>query len=117
MCRGDKLGATRERVVFGNEIGQYQLIEAKIAETMVNVETARLLVYRLAWLRDQGVRRARQDAALAKLHSTEIALRAAIEACQVFGAYSCSEDLPVGRFFRDAKFSRWSRAPTSSSAS
>ena len=103
-CLDESVRYARERVVFGQPIGEFQLIKAKIAEMMVNVETARLLVYRLAWLRDQGVRRARQHAAMTKLHSTEIALKAAIEACQIFGAYSCSEDLPVGRFFRDAKF-------------
>jgi glutaryl-CoA dehydrogenase (non-decarboxylating) len=103
-CLDGSIRYARERVVFGQEIGEYQLVKAKIAEMMVNVETARLLVYRLAWLRDQGVKRARLEAGMAKLHSTEIALKAAIEACQIFGAYSCSEDLPVGRFFRDAKF-------------
>jgi len=103
-CLDESVRYARERVVFGQPIGEFQLIKAKIAEMMVDVETARLLVYRLAWLRDQGVRRARQHAAMTKLHSTEIALKAAIEACQIFGAYSCSEDLPVGRFFRDAKF-------------
>ena len=103
-CLDESVRYARERVVFGQAIGEYQLIKAKIAEMAVDVETARLLVWRLAWLRDRGVRRARREAALAKLHSTEIALKAAIEACQIFGAYSCSEEIPVGRFFRDAKF-------------
>jgi glutaryl-CoA dehydrogenase (non-decarboxylating) len=103
-CLDQATEYARQRVVGGKVIGEYQLIQSKIADMAVGVETARWLVYRLAWLRDQGVKRARRDAALAKLHSTDVALRVAIDACQIFGAYSCSEDVPVGRYFRDAKF-------------
>ncbi len=103
-CLDEAVRYARQRVVGGRPIAEYQLIQSKIADMVVGVETARWLVYRLAWLRDQGVKRARRDAALAKYHSTDIALKVAIEACQIFGAYSCSEDFPVGRHFRDAKF-------------
>jgi glutaryl-CoA dehydrogenase (non-decarboxylating) len=103
-CLEQASAYARQRVVGGKAIAEYQLIQSKIADMVIGIETARLLVYKLAWLRDQGVKRARRDASLAKLHSTDVALKIAIDACQIFGAYSCSEDVPVGRYFRDAKF-------------
>lgn len=103
-CLEEATGYARQRVVGGRAIAEYQLIQSKIADMVIGIETARWLVYRLAWLRDQGVKRARKEAALAKLHTTDVALKIAMEACQIFGAYSCSEDVPVGRHFRDAKF-------------
>jgi len=103
-CLDASVKYAQERIVFGQPIGRYQLIQAKITDMVVGLEAARLLTYRLAWLKDQGVKRARRDAAIAKLFSTDVAMRSAIDACQIYGAYSCSPEYPVGRYFRDAKF-------------
>jgi alkylation response protein AidB-like acyl-CoA dehydrogenase len=94
----------RQRVVFGQPIARYQLVQAKIADMVLGVESARYLTYRLAWMKARGVRRARRESSVAKLHATEVAFRAASDAVQIHGAYAASEEYAVGRFLRDAKF-------------
>ena len=103
-CLDQSLEYAQQRIVFDQPIGQFQLIQAKIADMAVAVETARLLTYKLAWLKDQGKRRARVESSLAKLYATDALMRSAIDAAQIFGAYACSDEYPIGRFFRDAKF-------------
>lgn len=103
-CLDESARYARQRVVFGKKIAEYQLVQAKIAEMVLGVESARYLAYRLAWLKSQGVRRARREASIAKLYATEIAFRAAADAVQIHGAYGASEEYNVGRYLRDAKF-------------
>jgi glutaryl-CoA dehydrogenase (non-decarboxylating) len=103
-CLDEALAYASERVVFGSPIGRYQLVQARITEIALAVETARLLTYKLAWLKDQGQRRARLASSMAKLHASEALMKAAIDAAQIFGAYACSDEVPVSRYFRDAKF-------------
>ena len=90
------------RVQFNQPIGKFQAIQCKIADMVVGVEAARLLVYRAAWMKDTG-RDYGQAAAMAKLFASETASRAANHAVQVFGGYGYCEDYPVERFLRDAK--------------
>ncbi len=103
-CLDESVRYARQRIVFGKKIGEYQLVQAKIADMVLGVESARYLTYRLAWLKSRGVRRARREASIAKLHATEVAFRAAADAVQIHGAYGASEEYNVGRYLRDAKF-------------
>jgi alkylation response protein AidB-like acyl-CoA dehydrogenase len=79
-------------------------VQAKIADMVLGIESARYLTYRLAWLKAQGVRRARRESSIAKLYASEMAFRAASDAVQIHGAYGASGEYVVGRFLRDAKF-------------
>ena len=96
-------GYARERQVFGQPIGRYQLIQSKIAEIRVSLDAATLLTRRLAWLLDQGAERCQEEASIAKLFATDALMRAAEHAYQIHGAYGVAEEYHVGRIFRDAK--------------
>lgn len=102
-CLDESVRYARQRVVGGQPIARYQLVQAKIADMVLGVESARYLTYRLAWLKTRGVKRARRESSIAKLHATEVAFRAAADAVQIHGAYGASEEYQVGRFLRDAK--------------
>ncbi len=91
---------TREQ--FNRPIGAFQAIQQRIADMQVAVEAARGLVYRAAWLKDQG-RPYAYEAAQAKLFASEACCRASASAVQVFGGYGYCEDYPVERLYRDAK--------------
>lgn len=93
----------RQRRVFGEEIGRFQLVQSMIADMVLGIEGARRMVADLAREKDSGVARPRRDASLAKLHATDVAMMAATHAVQIHGAYGVSEDYPVARYFRDAK--------------
>ncbi|HKQ04102.1 MAG TPA: acyl-CoA dehydrogenase family protein [Blastocatellia bacterium] len=92
----------RERKQFGRPIAEFQAIQHKLVDMKIAVEGARLLVYRVAWLKQQG-RRAMMEAAIAKLWATEAAIRVAYDAVQVFGGYGYIHDYPAERFYRDAR--------------
>jgi alkylation response protein AidB-like acyl-CoA dehydrogenase len=99
----------RTRIAFGRPIGANQGVAFPIADLAVAVESARLLTYRAAWLKDEhtaGRRSAgqvRQAAAMAKLSSTTTAVEATRLATQVLGGAGFIEESPVARFYRDAK--------------
>jgi alkylation response protein AidB-like acyl-CoA dehydrogenase len=92
-----------ERIVGDHEIGRFQLVQSKITDMVVGVESARSFVRRLAEARDSGVRRPRRDASIAKMVATDVAMQAATAAVQIHGAYGVAEEYHVGRYFRDAK--------------
>ncbi len=92
----------RERRAFDRPIGAFQLIREMIAEMAVEVEAARLLYLKAAWMRDQDVDN-RLAVSLAKLFGAQMAVRCADRAVQIFGGYGFSGDYPVERHFRDAK--------------
>lgn len=95
-------GYARERKQFGKAIGGFQGIGFKLADMATQVEAARLLTYRAAVLRQQG-RACGQEASMAKLFSSETAMRVTTEAIQIFGGYGYTREYPVERLFRDAK--------------
>jgi short-chain 2-methylacyl-CoA dehydrogenase len=101
-CLDESVKYATQREAFGKPIGAYQGVQFKIADMKVAVETARLAVYRAAWLRDRD-RPYKAEASQAKLYATEIAVTAAREALQIHGAYGYMEEFPVARFYRDAK--------------
>ena len=92
----------KQRHAFGGPIARYQGVSFALADVAVAVENAHNLVYKAAWLKDQG-RPIRQAAAMAKLYATEAAVDATRVATQVFGGAGFIEDSPVARFYRDAK--------------
>jgi alkylation response protein AidB-like acyl-CoA dehydrogenase len=92
----------RERHQFGRPIGSFEAVAFRVADMATEIEAARALVYRAAWLRDQG-REYGLAAAQAKLYASEVAGRATNAALLLHGGYGYVEDYPVGRFLRDAK--------------
>jgi len=102
-CLDESVKYARDRVVFGNPIGRYQLIQSKIVDMTVNLECTKALIYKLAWLKDQGARRATKEASMAKLFATDALMKATTDAVQIFGSYGVSNDNKITRFFRDAK--------------
>jgi alkylation response protein AidB-like acyl-CoA dehydrogenase len=92
----------KERTQFGKPIGQFQLIQAMLADMMADIEAGRLLAYRAFFLLGKGVR-CYKECSLAKAFCTEMAVRATSKAIQIHGAYGLSEEYPVERYFRDAR--------------
>ena len=92
-----------EREAFGQKIGEFQMIQQKIADMVVRTESARALVYRLGRMKDAGIARASLEASLAKLTASEAATHNALDAIQVHGGYGLSAEYEVGRLLLEAK--------------
>jgi len=101
-CLEDAVAYARDRQTFGKPISQHQAIQWKVADMATELDAARLLTWRAALLKDQGVRHS-VESSMAKLLASDVANRAAREAVQVFGGYGYIEEFPVERHFRDAK--------------
>jgi alkylation response protein AidB-like acyl-CoA dehydrogenase len=91
-----------ERRQFGHRIGEFQAIQHKLANMSTEIDAARLLVYRAAWLKQEG-RPHTEEGAKAKLFASEMARRQTAEAIQIFGGYGYTKEFPVERYYRDAK--------------
>ena len=91
-----------ERKQFGQPIGTFQSIRAKLVDNATRIEAARLLTYRAASMKDAG-RRTTLEAAMAKLYSSEIAVRASEDGVQIHGGYGFIKDYPAEKYFRDVK--------------
>jgi len=98
----EAISYAKERQAFGQPIGKFQAIQAKIADISAQIEAARLLVYRAAIEKDRG-ESFTLTAAQAKLITGRLAVRATEEAVQIHGGYGYIEEYPVCRFYRDAK--------------
>jgi alkylation response protein AidB-like acyl-CoA dehydrogenase len=98
----EALAYAKERRAFGQPISKFQIIQAKLADLATEIEAARLLTYKAAWLKDVG-RDFALTAAQAKLKTGRLAVRATEEAVQIHGGYGYIEEYPVCRFYRDAK--------------
>jgi short-chain 2-methylacyl-CoA dehydrogenase len=98
----EALGYAKQRRAFGRPISTFQAIQAKLADMSAEIEAARLLVYKAAYLKDQG-RPFTLTAAQAKLKTGRLAVRCAEEAVQIHGGYGYIEEYPVCRYYRDAK--------------
>jgi len=92
----------KERKAFGRPIGSFQMIREMIAESAVDIDAARLLTLRAAYLRDQGVDNT-TEVSMAKLFGAQMAMRVCDRAIQVHGGYGFSGDFDVERYFRDAR--------------
>jgi len=98
----DSVEYAQQRQQFGRPIGKFQAIQWKIADMATEIDAARLLVYRAAFMEDQNVRFTK-EAAMAKLFASEMAMRATRNAIQVYGGYGFTRDYPLERYFRDIK--------------
>jgi len=99
------LAYSKERKAFGKPISQHQAIQFKLADMATQIEAARLLVYKAAWLKDQGKDYA-QASAMAKLYASEVAMSVTVEAVQVHGGYGYVKEYHVERLMRDAKITQ-----------
>jgi short/branched chain acyl-CoA dehydrogenase len=96
------LAYAQQREQFGRPIGRFQAIAFKLADMATEIEAARNLVYKAAWLKDAG-RDFAQVAAMAKLYTGELSRRVCNEAVQIHGGYGFMDEFPVSRFYRDQK--------------
>ena len=92
----------RQRVQFGQPIAMNQAIYFLLADMATDIEAARLLTWKAAWLADQG-RRNTKESSFAKAFAADLAMRAATDAVQIFGGYGYMKDYPVEKLMRDAK--------------
>jgi glutaryl-CoA dehydrogenase (non-decarboxylating) len=92
----------KERETFGKPIGRHQLVQQMIAKMVAGYEAARLLVYRVGWMKNQGMRNTR-EVSLAKWFACDVAFQAAVDAVQIHGANGYSHEFPVERYLRNAK--------------
>ena len=112
MAQGALEAATRyskQRKQFGQPISEFQAIQFKLADMATQIEAARLLTYRAAWLADRAIASGDHDAritresSMAKLFASEVAVRVANECVQVHGGYGFIKDYPAEKFYRDVK--------------
>jgi alkylation response protein AidB-like acyl-CoA dehydrogenase len=92
----------KEREAFGRPIGEFQAIQWKLADMSTEIDAARLLTYRAAWLKQNGAPHT-EAGAKAKLFASEMARRQTAEAIQILGGYGYTKEFPVERYYRDAK--------------
>ncbi|MFX0041767.1 MAG: acyl-CoA dehydrogenase family protein [Candidatus Hodarchaeota archaeon] len=93
---------TQKREAFGRPIGNYQVIQEKIANMYKDIEAARLLTYKAAWEADQGMDN-NLSSSIAKAFASDVAMNVTTEAIQIFGGYGYLRTYPVEKLFRDAK--------------
>ncbi len=96
---------SKERSAFGKPISQHQAIAFKLADMATEIEAAKLMVYRAAWLKDQGMDY-NAASAMAKLYASEVAMRHTVEAVQIHGGYGFVKEYHVERLMRDAKITQ-----------
>jgi len=98
----DSIEYAKQREQFGRPISKFQAIQWMLADMATEIDAARLLVYRAAYMEDQNIRFSK-EASMAKLFASEMAMRATRKAIQIFGGYGYSSEYPVERYFRDVK--------------
>lgn len=109
MCVGIACGAfenalqyAQEREAFGKKISDFQATKFKLADMATEIDAARLLILRSAWMKDNNIYM-NKESAMAKLYASEVAVRAANEAVQIYGGYGFIKEYPAEKFYRDAK--------------
>ena len=91
-----------EREQFGKKISEFQAIQFKISDMAVEIDATRLLLYRVAWMQDNG-KKFTAESAMAKLFASQTAMKTANQAVQIFGGYGYMREFEIERFMRDAK--------------
>ncbi len=99
------LAYSHERTTFGKPINQHQAISFKLADMATEIEAARMMIFRAAWLKDQG-KDFSTAAAMAKLFASEVAMKTSVEAVQIHGGYGFVKEYHVERLMRDAKITQ-----------
>jgi alkylation response protein AidB-like acyl-CoA dehydrogenase len=105
MARGAHdaaLAYAAQRRQFGKPISEFQAIQFMLADMATEIDAATLLTYRAAWMKDQGLRTTKESS-MAKLFASEVGVRVADKALQIFGGYGYVKDFPVEKFYRDVK--------------
>lgn len=102
-CLDAALNYASQRTIFGKKESEFQMVKQIVADMLVSVETARLLVYRLGRLMDANVGRVTSIASMTKLYASEVATKAALDSIQLHGGYGFTEEFPVGRYLLEAK--------------
>jgi alkylation response protein AidB-like acyl-CoA dehydrogenase len=92
----------KEREQFGKPISEFQAIQFKLADMATQIEAARLLMYRAAYLKDQG-KKTTKESSMAKLYASEMSVRVCEEAIQIHGGYGYTKDYPPEKYWRDSK--------------
>jgi alkylation response protein AidB-like acyl-CoA dehydrogenase len=92
----------KEREQFGRPISEFQAIQFKLADMATQIEAARLLMYRAAYLKDQG-KKTTKESSMAKLYASEMSVRVCEEAIQIHGGYGYTKDYPPEKYWRDSK--------------
>jgi alkylation response protein AidB-like acyl-CoA dehydrogenase len=93
---------SKERQQFGKPISEFQAIQFKLANMAMQIDAARLLMYRAAWMKDQG-KKTTKESSMAKLFASEISVNVCEEAIQVHGGYGYTKDYPPEKYWRDSK--------------
>lgn len=93
---------SKEREQFGKPIFEFQAIQFKLADMATQIDAARLLIYRAAWLKDNK-KQTTKESAMAKLYASEIAVKVCEEAIQIHGGYGYTKDYPPEKYWRDSK--------------
>ncbi len=101
-CLEDALRYSKERFQFGQPISNFQAIRFMLADMSMEIEAARLLAFRAAYVKDKGLPYTK-EAAQAKLFASEMSNRVAYKALQIFGGYGYTKDFPIERWYRDAR--------------
>ena len=102
-CLDAALNYAPQRTIFGRKESEFQMVKQIVADMVVSIEAARLLVYRLGYLLDANVGRVTSIASMTKLYASEVATKAALNAIQLHGGYGFTEEFPVGRYLLEAK--------------
>ena len=92
----------KEREQFGKPIAEFQAIQFKLADMATQIEAARLLMYRAAYLKDQN-KKVTKESSMAKLYASEMSVRICEEAIQIHGGYGYTKDYPPEKYWRDSK--------------
>ena len=99
----EALARTQERQVFGQQLSEYQLTQARLADMATDIDAAALLVYRAAWTKDSGQARVTREASMAKMYATEAAQRVVDGAVQLFGGLGVVAGMPVEQLYREVR--------------
>lgn len=98
----DALAYSKDRKQFGQAICEFQAIQWMLADIATEIDAARLLTWRAAWMKDRKMRHSKESS-MAKLYASEVAMRAAVKGVQIHGGYGYISEYPAERHFRDAK--------------
>ena len=98
----DALSYSKDRKQFGQAICEFQAIQWMLADIATEIDAARLLTWRAAWMKDRKMRHSKESS-MAKLYASEVAMRAAVKGIQIHGGYGYINEYPAERHFRDAK--------------
>jgi butyryl-CoA dehydrogenase len=98
----DALAYSKDRKQFGQAICEFQAIQWMLSDIATEIDAARLLTWRAAWMKDRKMRHSKESS-MAKLYASEVAMRAAVKGVQIHGGYGYINEYPAERHFRDAK--------------